>query len=612
MLKIAIISYYGLTALIDQLGYIPPNDVQFEIYEGILEDALVIARDLEKRQIVDVFVSGGGNYHLLSNHVKTPTVEIKVTGFDFLSALNKAFAISSKVALLTYQRKIPYLETITPVLRPGVTHRTFRSVEQLDKLLDELSAEGCSAFIGGSLLIQRAKKRGLQGFFIYSEDSVLQALDTAVKIALAKKREMEKAQELRTILDFVSEGVIATDQAGVVTVFNPSAEKITGLSRETVIGHKADKAIPGTRLYAVLHSGQPELNQTQLIGDIKILTNRIPIITKGNVTGSVATFKDFGAIQEAEARVRQKLHQKGFVAKTKLGDLLGSSPIFINAKDKAVRFAKSNAAILILGESGTGKELFAQTIHNESSRANKPFVAVNCAALPENLLESELFGYDEGAFTGARRGGKPGLFELAHRGTIFLDEIGEMSLPIQSRLLRVLEEREVLRIGGDRLVPVDIRILAATNRNIWDMVKDGRFREDLYYRLCVLELILPPLISRKDDIPLLLHKFLSSYHIQFHSNDLETLCSHPFFKAYPWPGNVRELKNFAERISVLYQPGCSIDELITSLTPRNKLFSEEQDRLIEVLAETDGNKADAAKRLGISRTTLWRKLQKLQ
>ncbi|HMM21154.1 MAG TPA: sigma 54-interacting transcriptional regulator [Selenomonadales bacterium] len=611
-MKIAVISYYGLTALIEQLGFIPPSDVQIEIYEGILEDALAAARDLEDRQSVDIFISGGGNYHLLSNNLKTPTVEIKVTGFDFLAALKKAHQISDKVALLTYQRKIPYLEEIAPVLKPAIVHRTFNSVKQLDRLLGELSAEGCNAFIGGSLLIQKAKDRGLPNFFIYSQDSVLNALENAVKIALAQKREMEKAQEVRTILDFVSEGVIATDQRGVITVFNPSAEKITGLLRERVVGRKADKVIPGTRLSAVLQSRQPELNHIQLIGDVKILTNRIPIITKGNVTGSVATFKDFGAVQEAEARVRQKLLQKGFVAKTKLGDIIGSSLSFLTVKTKAAHYAKSSAAILILGESGTGKELFAQAIHNESARANKPFVAVNCAALPENLLESELFGYDEGAFTGAKKGGKPGLFELAHGGTIFLDEIGEMSFPIQARLLRVLEEREVLRIGGDRLLPVDIRILAATNRNIWKMVKEGRFREDLYYRLCVLEVFLPPLISRKDDIPALLRKFLSNYNIEFPANDLETLCAHPFFKAYPWPGNVRELKNIAERISVLYKPGCAIDELITSLTPRNKLLSEEQDRLIEVLAEAEGNRADAAKRLGISRTTLWRKLRKLR
>jgi propionate catabolism operon transcriptional regulator len=286
--------------------------------------------------------------------------------------------------------------------------------------------------------------------------------------------------------------------------------------------------------------------------------------------------------------------------------------VFLTARNKAAHYAKSKAAILILGESGTGKELFAQAIHNESSRTNQPFVAVNCAALPENLLESELFGYDEGAFTGARKGGKPGLFELAHRGTIFLDEIGEMPLQIQSRLLRVLEEREVMRLGGDRLLPVDIRIVAATNRNIWEMVKNGHFREDLYYRLCVLELYLPQLIARKTDIPLLLNKFLSSYPIGFLADDLAALCDHPFFRVYPWPGNVRELKNFAERASVLYRPGCSIDDLVASLTPRNQLLSSEQDQLLETLAEADGNKADAAKRLGISRTTLWRKMQRLK
>ncbi|WP_291300060.1 sigma 54-interacting transcriptional regulator, partial [Desulfosporosinus sp. BICA1-9] len=216
-----------------------------------------------------------------------------------------------------------------------------------------------------------------------------------------------------------------------------------------------------------------------------------------------------------------------FVAKTTLDGILGNSELIQEVKKDAFLYGQSDSTVLIVGESGTGKELFAQGIHNVSPRAKRPFVAVNCAALPENLLESELFGYEEGSFTGAKKGGKPGLFELAHGGTIFLDEIGEMPLPLQARLLRVLEEHEVLRIGGTRILPVNIRVVAATNRDLWEMVIQQRFREDLYYRLNVLRLRLSPLRLRKEDIPLLIGKFLSELRSDLKQDEILAISRHP-------------------------------------------------------------------------------------
>jgi transcriptional regulator with PAS, ATPase and Fis domain len=343
----------------------------------------------------------------------------------------------------------------------------------------------------------------------------------------------------------------------------------------------------------------------------------------------VINFQGISKIRQMEEKIRQKLHDKGLVAKYQFTDIVGRSSALTAVITRARKYAKTLSTVLITGESGTGKELFAQSIHNESSRCRGPFVAVNCAALPENLLESELFGYEEGAFTGARRGGKPGLFELAHGGSIFMDEISELGSQLQARLLRVLQQKEVMRVGGDRVIPVDVRIIAATNRNMAEAVKLGNFREDLYYRLNVLPLEVPPLRERLEDIPLLF------YHLLKRKDGRRTRGDIPGqivdrLKRYAWPGNIRELENFAERYCAIGE-----EDQINCLTLRSlidRLFSDDQTEvankrritvevgtfeeiessIISQLASSFPNsKEDLAKALGISRTTLWRKLKSL-
>lgn len=289
---------------------------------------------------------------------------------------------------------------------------------------------------------------------------------------------------------------------------------------------------------------------------------------------------------------------------------------------------------LIQGETGTGKELFAQSIHNASGRKDKPFVAVNCAALPENLLESELFGYVEGAFTGARKGGKTGLFELAHEGTIFLDEISEMSMSIQARFLRVIQEKEVVRLGDDKIIPVNIRVIGATNRDLLRQVEEMKFREDLYYRLCVLTLEIPPLRMRKEDIHNLVDYFLvgksKELNIKTKGIDHDAMAR---LLLYDWPGNIRQLENLVERCVVLSRDKeISIevmDEAISGIPQLGReadhqyvehendgkkgvLKQIEKDTIMNVLEETGGNKTLAAEKLGISVTTLWRKLKTME
>ncbi|MCX7781786.1 MAG: sigma 54-interacting transcriptional regulator, partial [Negativicutes bacterium] len=292
-------------------------------------------------------------------------------------------------------------------------------------------------------------------------------------------------------------------------------------------------------------------------------------------------------------------------------------------------YAATDSAILIQGESGTGKELFAQSIHNASKRKNGPFVAVNCAAIPEQLLESELFGYEGGAFTGARKEGKQGLFELAHNGTIFLDEIGEIAKSLQARLLRVLQEKEIMRVGGDKIIPINIRIISATNQDLKLRTEQGAFREDLFYRLNVFNIVLPPLRERKEDIAILARNFLQKFAGNLPDYDQPVSELMPLLTSYDWPGNIRELSNFMERLAMLanHSPQRSWTEMLQKViqVPLNKeetltvrvncrgslkqVVSRFEKKLInDMLIKHAGNHEQVAKALGIGKTTLWRKM----
>lgn len=609
---IAVFSSLSLMSLIHKLVYKSPDTVNFVVIDSVLDDALKKAKEMEENGEADVFLSAGGNAKLLSQHLKSPFVEIKPTGFDILLALKEAKKYSDSVGIITFQQKIRHLDQLAEVLNITVKQDTFNNINDVRQILDRLINEGVDTVIGASMVIEVAKEKKMNGIFIYSTDGVAEALDTAIQIALANKAEAAKAEELRTILDFAYGGIIAADKEGIITVYNPSAEKILGIPKQTVIGRSIENLLPNIRLKEDLRNNQRELNQIQSVGDIRILTNRVPIEVNHEVSGLVVTFQDTGTIQEADEKIRQRLYQKGFIAKTTLEDIIGKSDLLLKAKREAFLYAKNDYSVLIKGESGTGKELFAQGIHNASLRARHPFVAINCAALPENLLESELFGYEEGAFTGARKGGKQGLFEMAHRGTIFLDEIGEISTQLQSRLLRVLEEHEILRIGGERIRPVNIRVVAATNKNLWKMVEKDCFREDLYYRLNVLELNLPPLRMRKPDIPTLVTKFLTELRGDLTLDEIKGIANCSVFRDHLWPGNVRELKNWVERFAVLYTGEADYKEILSSMLHKQtseQVSNHETDEIISILKDVGGNKTKAAAKLGISRTTLWRKLK---
>jgi len=427
-----------------------------------------------------------------------------------------------------------------------------------------------------------------------------------------------------SILESISDGVFTVDHEWRITSFNRAAEEITKISREEAIGRhcwevfRASACETGCALRATMDTGKPIINKSAFIVDAA--GHRIPISIStailrdehGEVIGGVETFRDLSAIEE----LRKELE-----GRFEMGDMISRSPLMRGIFDILPQIAASDSTVLIQGETGTGKELLARAIHNFSVRHNKPFVAVHAGALPDTLLESELFGYRAGAFTGANKD-KPGRFALAEGGTIFLDEIGDISSALQVRLLRVLQERTYEPLGGVEPMKADVRIIAATNKNLAEMVKRGEFRQDLFYRINVIRLELPPLRNRREDIPLLVERFivrlnrLQGRHVSGFTQDTLSL-----LMAHDYPGNIRELENIIEHAFVHcgdgpIEPRHLPPELTArySHTPRITRIAEatreiEAQTIMEALRRNRFNRLAAARELGIHKSTLFRKLK---
>jgi len=370
-----------------------------------------------------------------------------------------------------------------------------------------------------------------------------------------------------------------------------------------------------------VESGGETVDEIVSLGDATFLASIVPAHVGHDLSGAIVTLQETNRITELDAKIRKDLRAKGLIATYRFEDIKGSSAAICETKRLAARYAATDSTILIYGETGTGKELFAQSIHNASRAANGPFVAVNCAALPPSLLESELFGYEEGAFTGANRKGKAGLFELAHDGTLFLDEISEMDQYGQVRLLRFLQEKQIMRLGGDKYLPVRVRVVAATNKDLRQAVSEGKFREDLFYRLKVLSLSIPPLRQRGDDIALLAKSMLAEWSRRLGGKIILSPDAWNVMRAHTWPGNVRELVNVTENLTVLAHDGrIAMDDVAGILhqeqtpghlaAPAPKGGDEEVERIRQALVEANGRYSVAAKKLGMHRSTLYRKVGK--
>jgi len=439
------------------------------------------------------------------------------------------------------------------------------------------------------------------------------------------------SEELKTLLSCMHEGVEIVDALGNIIYVNPAFLSITGFKPEERIGKNIFDVNPEGILVKVLASGLPLTGvKVPVLGKAKdVVGNVSPIYRNGCLIGVVAVCQDISEIINLSKRlvesetIKDSLLATLGVAKYSFSDIYTCNPIMEKTIEVAKKIALSDVPVLIQGESGVGKELFAHAIHNYSLRKKHPFIPINCAAIPENLLESELFGYEKGAFTGAAKK-RLGLFELANGGTLFLDEIADMGTNLQAKLLRVLQEHEIRRLGGSQTIKINVRVIAATNQNIYQMVQEGKFRNDLYYRLNTAPLNIPPLHKRKEDIPLLIDHFLNKFgkdgkKYQINQNALDLLMKHD------WPGNVRELESVIHYAVLICNEGrIALEDIIPKLPygkdlynnqllkPLEKIEHEAISLALQIYGDTVEGKKKAAKSLGISLGTLYNKLKKIK
>jgi len=448
----------------------------------------------------------------------------------------------------------------------------------------------------------------------------------------------EKIRLYEAVLNNILNGVLITDPEGRVIFFSETYGKFLGMDPKAKIGKHCTEVIENTRMHIVSDTGIPEVNHPHRIQGRDMVVQRLPIRIDGKmvaVFGQVM-FEDVKDVEilakklsflESKVKLYEKELESLRSSKYSFRNIIGKSPGMVEVKKAAERAARVNSPVLIMGDSGTGKELFAHAIHRSSDRHKFPLVRLNCAAIPKDLLEAELFGYEPGAFTGAGKKGKPGKFELAHKGSIFLDEISELPLEMQPKLLRILEEKEVERVGGTQVTKCDFRLIVATHEDLEKCVKQGKFRSDLFYRLNVIPLVIPPLRERKEDIALLADHFVQTLKKEFCTN-VTTISPEVLriFEHYEWPGNVREMSNIIERI--LYSMDGMEDTIrmehlpilfrsLTSKSPDVNVIklkgmkeSSEKEALMQAILIANNNKNKAAKILGIHRTALYKKMKK--
>lgn len=599
------------------------------IYQVTMDDAADLGVSLMERG-AEVLISRRVTKSILAEKLSIPVLDIPTALPDYFEFINKALVVDGFVAFFSANSIPEEVSTLCQLLNIDIRNYPFSNSAEAKKAVQRACAEGASLGVGYSYTNRVADQLNLRYVYLNSsEQSILESIEAAREILRAKDRERELArarqieyEQLMAIFRATNEGLMSIDKNGSIKTINQTAESILNVTAREAVGHKVEEFIKDAPILRALSSGNAQTDRVFDVRGRKAVSTSIPVTVDDKVEGAVSVFKYVDVLQDSEHRVRAALYSKGLSAKYHFEDIVGSSPAIQNVIRLAKKYAASCSTVLISGETGVGKELFAQSIHNESPRRSAPFVAVNCAALDPNLLESELFGYVEGSFTGAIKGGKAGLFEAAHGGTIFLDEISAMPFNLQAKLLRVLQEREVRRIGSSKVVKIDVRIIAATNQDLAEAVENGSFRRDLFYRLNVLYLHIPPLRDREDDY---LQIAMSIY------SRISGPDSHRFaayfqdallrLREHTWPGNVRELSNLCERAALLNDINDSqtlelmLQHILTSsqrnAPPPIKPSDCEKEAILRALRQNGGIVSKTAEALGISRTTLWRKMKQL-
>ena len=609
---------------------INPTILEWEIAENTLISHL--RNMFRETGVPDAIISRGATANLIEQNIpEAVSVRAEPGDLELLETLKAAKNHGPRIGLLMFEDylKSYNLQAVKELL--GINSLTlypFRSREDIIRLVRQGSTDGMDVLVGGGTLAYRTGNScGIKVLPVYSGQHALRnAVKQALSIIDARQREKLQLKCFTEAVSSITEGVLSIED-GKFIVANKEMGNIFKTDEQALIGRKVDNTddtlVAGYIRHFLTNSREREKVLKILGQDYYIKKSHFEEKGKKRI---VAIFRRARDIQDQEQRVRTEIRNTGFFARYHFSDIIAESGIMRQLLKKAETYAATDANILIGGDSGTGKELLAQSIHNASSRAKEPFVAVNCAAIPATLLESELFGYEEGAFSGASKGGKRGLFELAHKGTIFLDEINSMPLELQSVLLRTLQEKEIRRIGSQRNIYIDIRVIAASNSDLMKMIREEKFRIDLYYRLNTLRLTLPSLDKRREDIRPLAMSFLNHYS-QKYSLPLPALSedNYRLLESRNWQGNIRELRNVMQRYVILSHEGensiqlCFDEDIATeaALEPQDvtsfgTLDEIEKAVILKRLKQNQGNRRKTAQELGISRSTLWKKLDKME
>ena len=628
------------------------EEFQFQavIIEAILEEAVEQILDACRAHEVSAIISRGGTAHMIRERLDIPVLVAEASDFDILTALLDASAISEDVAyVLSADYSIDELSWVTERFKIKMRPYPFKDGTELAEAIARAKADGYKVVVSGSdSARQICEEHDLPCVLVNtSRRTMAELVRRAMLIREVRDREMEHRKQLQTTFNLVPEGVFYLDAEDRISLVNERGLKLLELADDgEIIGRPLTRFLDNPGLEAVIRGRRRHAGRVLDFSGKTMLLHSAPIFVQSHYLGTVLSLQRASEVEKLEHRVRREVHSSGLQAKATFKELesVARAPGMLACLARARQYAVTSGTILITGESGVGKELMAQSIHNASDRRSLAFVPINCAALPLTLLESELFGYEEGAFTGAKRGGKPGYFELAHGGTLFLDELGLLPLHVQMQLLRVLQSKEVLRVGGRKMIPVDVRVVAATNSDLTKAVAGGSFRQDLYYRLNVLSVEIPPLRRRPEDIAPLAASYLprlgreNGRNVTGLSPELLRV-----FQKHDWPGNVRELLNYLMRLVVSSagpvltpadltlsdirlgpaeddpqspperaaepQAGPRDEELI-HLSP-GPLEEMEAEIIRWQMRRHKGNRLAVCRELGLSRTTLWKKLKQM-
>lgn len=576
----------------------------------------------------DLVITSGAHLEMINKDYYeltylVPFYPIKFTEADLVKGLVQASQFGRKIMLMYFPEENYNLEMYEEILNIELKRLYFSDLKEAERLMVDCHNRGFNVVIGSSSVCEIADKRSINNVFIYSKDSLKLEIIKAYQFASTKNKMVNYSKVKDALLQHSGRPIFLLDQYQRIIDTNlQGIQYVKKKNKHEVIGEQLNEWI-SIRIEDGLSDPLIVQNETDQI----VIE---PILNSANSKTYLVIVKGESSRTNNKNKKEETLNSK-----YKFTNIIHNSQKMKKIILKTQQYAQTDAPLLITGESGTGKELIAHSVHQFSNRRLQPFLPVNCSAIPENILESELFGYEEGAFTGAKKGGKPGFFEMAQNGTIFLDEIGEIPLEIQTKLLRVLQEKEVIRLGGKDIIPLNVRVITATNKSLVDLIKEKSFREDLYYRINVLQIKVPPIRERKDDIPLILNHLLIKHGIDSQQANYLISISRDSLLTYNWPGNVREMENFAQRFCALRSVSDTTFDLVKSFTDiLSEFFQQENQfqnemveinngekgvssnslelekfKIINVLLETNGNKNQAAERLGMSRTTLWRKIK---